>query len=307
MATIALHSRDALTPVTDGDQLWHLAGAWLLSHRSEHTRRAYARDLRAFADWCAAHDLDMITGVRRGHIDAYAREAEEVQGESPATVARRLSALASFYGYLVAEEAITSSPLTHVKRPKVGDDSQTTGLDRSQVRALLVAAAADSPRAGALISLLAGNGLRVGEVLATDVVDLDTERGHRVLRIIRKGGKRATVPLAPSVVNALDTYLARRTDGPLFSTRTGKRLDEPYVFRLVRRLAREAGIANADKLSPHSLRHSFATLALDANVPLRDVQDACGHADPRTTRRYDRARHNLDRHAAYALASYLAE
>ncbi len=229
-----------------------------------------------------------------------------MHGKSPAKIARRLSGLASFYGYLLAEEVITNSPLTHFKRSKVGEDSQTTGLDRSQGRAL-PAAAADSPRARALIGLLAGNGLRIGEVLATDVADLDIERGHRVLRIIRKGGKRATVPLAPSVVDALDAYLARRADGPLFSTRTGKRLDEPYVFRLVRRLVREAGIANADKLSPRSLRHSFATLALDANVPLRDVQDACDHADPRTTRRYDRACRNLDRHAAYALAGYFAE
>jgi integrase len=75
------------------------------------------------------------------------------------------------------------------------------------------------------------------------------------------------------------------------------------VFRLVRRLAREAGIAAADRLSPHSLRHAFATAARSEGVPLEDVQDAMGHADPRTTRRYDRDRHNLDRDPAYTLAA----
>ncbi|ONH34296.1 integrase [Protofrankia sp. BMG5.30] len=281
------------------------AAGWLLGYRSAHTRTAYARDLRDFAGWCAAHDIT-VTGANRSHVDAYARGLEEVDGRTPATVARRLSALASFFAYLVTEDVLTRSPLTHVKRPRLGDDSQTTGLDRDEVRALLAAAAADSPRAHALIGLLAGNGLRVGEVLAADVDDLDVERGHRVLRIVRKGGKRATVPLAPSVAHAIDAYLDGCTTGPLFATRTGRRMDEPAVFRLIRRLARAAGITSADKLSPHSLRHSFVTLALDAGVSLRDVQDAAGHADPRTTRRYDRARHNLDRHAAYTLAAHLA-
>lgn len=76
---------------------------------------------------------------------------------------------------------------------------------------------------------------------------------------------------------------------------------------MVRRLARDAGLDCVDRLSPHSLRHAFVTLALDAGVSLRDVQDAAGHADPRTTRRYDRARHNLDRAATYAVAAYLAQ
>lgn len=281
----------------------HVAG-WLLSRRSERTRVAYGRDLRAFAGWLAEHHVDLLA-ARRAHVDAYARTLE-ARGAAPSTVARALSSLSSFYGYLLEEEVTTRSPCTHVVRPKVGDDSQTTGLDRDEVRALLARARMDSPRACALFSLLAGNGLRVGEALAADVTDLDVERGHRVLRIVRKGGKRATAPLPATTADAIDTYLDGRTDGPLFATRTGGRLDEPYVFRLVRRLAREAGISTAGKLSPHSLRHSFVTLALDADVPLHDVQDAAGHADPRTTQRYNRARHNLDRHAAYALAAHLA-
>jgi integrase/recombinase XerD len=108
--------------------------------------------------------------------------------------------------------------------------------------------------------------------------------------------------LAPATVRALETYLDDRTSGPIFLNRDGGRLAEPTVWRLVRRLARIADIPAANQLSPHSLRHSAITAALNAGVPFRDVQD---FADPRTTRRYDRSRHNLDRHATYALASRL--
>jgi integrase/recombinase XerD len=138
------------------------------------------------------------------------------------------------------------------------------------------------------------------------VEDLGTERGHRVLHIIRKGGRRATVALAPVTASALDDYLAGRTTGPLFTTATARRLDEPAAFRRIRRLARAGGVDGADALSPHSFRHVFVTAALNAGVSLQDVQDAAGHADPRTTRRYDRARHSLDRHATYAAAAWLA-
>lgn len=84
-------------------------------------------------------------------------------------------------------------------------------------------------------------------------------------------------------------------------------MDRHAAFRLVQRLARAAEVAAAADISPHSVRHSFATAALDAGAELRDVQDAMGHADPRTTRRYDRGRHSLDRHATYAVARLVAE
>jgi integrase len=112
--------------------------------------------------------------------------------------------------------------------------------------------------------------------------------------------------LAPGTATALDAYLERRgapTDGPVFVTATGGRLDRHSVFRLVRRLAAAAGIPAAALLSPHSLRHAFATEARAQGVPLEDVQDAMGHADPRTTRRYDRDRHNLDRDPSYTLSA----
>ena len=95
-----------------------------------------------------------------------------------------------------------------------------------------------------------------------------------------------------------------RCDGPIFLTPDGRRLDRHDAGRIVRKVAHRAGISKA--VSPHTLRHAFITAALDAGVPLRDVQEAASHSDPRTTMRYDRARQNLDRHPNYILAAYMA-
>jgi integrase/recombinase XerD len=293
------------------DEFRRLLAVFLLGYEG-NTRTAYARDLADWLEWLHRHGVEALD-AQRAHVDAYARELAEVRALAPATVARRLAALAGFYAYALEEGLLARSPVAHVRRPRVGDDSQTTGLDREQLRGLLEAArqraatgAGQSGRNLALVTLLAHNGLRIGEALGADAYNLGTERGHRVLHITRKGGRRATVALAPVTARALDGYLAGRTTGPLFTTATGRRLDEPAAFRMVRRLARAAGVDGADALSPHSFRHAFVTAALDAGVSLRDVQDAAGHADPRTTRRYDRARHSLDRHATYAVAAWLA-
>jgi len=192
-----------------------------------------------------------------------------------------------------------------VKRPKVSEHSTTVGLDETELIELLAAAEADGSRSTALITLLALNGLRVGEALSRDVEHLTYDFGHWVIELTRKGGERSTEALAPATSRALEAYLGERITGPIFLNRNGGRLSEPSVWRLVRHLARKAGRPAADRLSPHSLRHSAITAALDAGVPFRDVQDFAGHADPRTTRRYDRSRNSLDRHATYALAARL--
>jgi integrase len=102
-----------------------------------------------------------------------------------------------------------------------------------------------------------------------------------------------TIPLAPRTARAIDLAIGERTDGPVFLTADGRRLDRHGAGRVVRKVARRAGIGKA--VTPHTLRHAFITAALDAGVPLRDVQEAASHADPRTTIRYDRARGSLDR------------
>jgi integrase/recombinase XerD len=187
----------------------------------------------------------------------------------------------------------------------VARDSQTLGLDREEAVRLLAAAEATSARDHALACLLTLNGLRVSEACAADVADLGVERAHRILLVIGKGDQHTLVPLAPRTVRAIDSALGGRTNGPLLVSDTRGRLDRHDAARIVARLARRARLAK--HITPHSLRHTMVTLALDAGIPLRDVQDAARHADPRTTRRYDRARHALDRQATYTLAAYIAD
>lgn len=275
-----------------------LAAAWLVSYDGA-TREAYARDLACWGRFLPGVGvLDPLLAAR-GHVDAYAQWLAQ-EGRARSTVARRLAALSSFYRYCVDEGALERSPVRG-RRPRVGQESQTLGLDRDELRDVLAAAKRSGPRDYALACVLAFNGLRVSEALNTDVGDLGTERGHRTLTITRKGGTRALVPLAPRAGEALDAWISGRDVGPIFATRSGARMDRHAARKIVVRLGREAGIGKA--LHPHMLRHTFVTLALDAGVSLRDVQDAAGHADPRTTRRYDRARHSLDRHPTYAVAS----
>jgi integrase/recombinase XerD len=213
--------------------------------------------------------------------------------------------LSSFYGYAIEVDVLQESPVANVKRPRVGTDSLTVGLTRDELEALLRAAEADGPRSAALITLLAYNGLRVDEALSRDVEHLGHQLGHRVLRVTRKGGRDALEPLSPPVERTLDAYLGERSNGALFVDDQGRRMYEPQAWRLVRRLARSAALKSAGQLSPHSLRHTFATSLDDAGVPLQDIQDAMGHADPRTTRRYMATHQHLDRHATYAFAAWL--
>jgi integrase/recombinase XerD len=295
---LAQRSETAVDRLSEPDQV---AGAWLLGY-SGHTRAAYRRDLAAWAAWLGARGLHPWQ-AQRVHVEAYARELED-GGLARSTVARRLSALAGFYRYALDEDLIERSPLAHIRRPRVDDESPTLGLDRDELASLLEHAEGTDDRGFALCCLLGLNGLRVSEALRIDVDHIGTSRGHHTVTVTRKGGKLATVPLAPRTAAAVAGYLGERDSGPLFLTSTGQRLDRRGAARLVARLARDAGIAKT--ISPHSLRHSFVTLALDAGAALRDVQDAAGHADPRTTRRYDRARQSLDRNPTYAVAAHIA-
>ncbi|MFD6564141.1 tyrosine-type recombinase/integrase [Micromonospora profundi] len=296
--------------------------AWLRNRRlSEHTRDAYRRDVTAWLRWCAGCDLDPLRATFL-HINEYGRALEATlvarsgRPLTPATVARRLSALSSWYDFLVKLGAVPANPVSGADRPRVDrDHSATIGLSPDEVDALIAAAEADNgptaARNRAAIALLADLGLRVGELVSLDLADLGSERGHRSVRFVGKGGKQRRRALTPGTGYAVDAYLAQRAaaagvpvtqlTGPLLVTASGARLDRHSVFRMVRRLARTAGIPAWARLSPHSLRHAFATTARSEGVPLEDVQDAMGHADPRTTRRYDRDRHNLDRDPAYAV------
>ena len=279
-----------------------LALAGFLSGYTGLTREAYALDLRQFTAWCQQRHLRLFQ-ARRADIECFARDLE-ARGRARATITRRLCTVAGLYRYAVEEDLLEHSPAAHVRRPRLDYESHATGLDRNELGALLVAAGLGPAAEHALVSLLALNGLRVSEAVGADIQALGVERGHRTLVVTRKGGKVVTVPLAPRTARAIDLAIGERSEGPVFLRGDGQRLDRHSAGRIVRRVARRAGIAKP--VGPHTLRHAFITAALDAGVSLRDVQEAASHADPRTTMRYDRARGSLDRHATYIVAAYVA-
>ena len=302
-----------------GEREQFLVSAWLTGLRSARTRRAYAGDMAAWVSWLAARDTDVLV-AGRVHVDLWAATWLDA-GAAASSVRRRLSALSSFYRYCAAHDLTGRVPTEGVARPAVDPDfTATVGLDRDQARALVAAADGDTGaqalRTAAVVRLLLHNALRVDEACAADIADLGEDSGHRVLRVVRKGARKAKIPLTPATVAALEAYLAdraqragaadwRQLGGPMLATASGGRLRQGHLWELVRRLARTAGIGAWEQFSPHSLRHSAITFALDAGASLRDVQDYAGHKDPRTTRRYDHSRDSLDRNAAYTVAAYL--
>jgi integrase/recombinase XerD len=195
-----------------------------------------------------------LFAVRRADIESFARELEG-RGRARATVTRRLCTIAGFYKYAVEEELLNHSPAAHVRRPRVDYESHAVALDRNELGALLVAAGLGPPSDHSLISLLALNGLRVSEATGADIEHLGLERGHRTLTITRKGGKVVTIPLAPRTARAIDLAVGERADGPVFLAADGRRLDRHGAGRIVRRVARQAGIGKA--VTPHTLRHAF--------------------------------------------------
>lgn len=300
---------DRLPGSSDDDPFLRLAAGWLLGHPAR-TATAYRRDLEAWARWCARLGIHPLAAERH-HVDLWVRhlttEPQPRTGRPAATasVARRLSALSGFYDYGVHDAGVLAhSPVAAVRRPRVSDESSAVGLTAGELRRLLAAATAHSPRSAALVSLLTFCGLRISEALGADIRDYGHDHGHRVLKVTRKGGKTARVALAPPVVRALETYLDGRTAGPIFLAADGRgRYGYQLAYEQLGRLCRAAELPAG--VTPHSLRHSYATEALRLGAALQDVQDALGHADPRTTRRYDRSRHNLDRSPSYLLATAL--
>ncbi len=212
--------------------------------------------------------------------------------------------MAGFYRFAVIDGYLDRSPAEYVRRPHVPEESQVLGLDRMQLGALVAAARASTPDDAALITMLGLLGLRISEACHANIEDLGTQRGHRTLHIIGKGNKPALRPAARAGRQDARPGAGERTSGPLMRTRSGARMDRNAATRIVHRLAKRAGIEH--RVGCHALRHAFITAALDAGVPLRDVQIAARHADPRTTTRYDRARGNLDRHANYIVAAFIA-
>jgi site-specific recombinase XerD len=306
-------------PTDDSGRRWNLNTAtvmWIRSRKSEHTRRAYFRELSRYLTWCTETSLDP-RDANRADIDLYATVLAERFHLGDTSTLRALSAVSSWYHYLETIDVAPGNPVNKIDRPKADQDrTPTIGLTKQEATALLTAADANSPRSCAVLSVLVGLGIRVGEACNANIADLGHADGHRTLTVLGKGRKERRRALPPQVGVAVDNYLAHRAanagipvdqlDGPLFTTRTGGRLDQPAVFRMLRRIAKAAGIESWREISPHSLRHTWNTIARERGADLDARQDALAHADPRTTRRYDRSAHRLDTDPAYLVAAATA-
>lgn len=296
----------------NADPVTLLVLGWLAGTRAENTRTAYARDIGvipqrrpsrapAWLAWCREQHVHPVTGVTALHVARYARQLQAA-GLSPASTARKLTAVAGWYAWLARRGHITASPAVGVPRPRPArPTTPAPTLTRDQALALVHAAdTAPGPqraRTAALVAVLLFTGARVSEIISADTGDLATEQGRRVLRVTRADGRRQALMLPGTAASRIDAYLTGRPGltgvPPLFATRTGGRLFAADVWRTVRRLATRAGLPAdlAGHLGPRMMRHTFAALYLDAGRPLHDLQNAMGHADPRTTRRYGHGRH----------------
>ena len=262
------------------------------------------RVLRSFLAWCQRRDLPPLA-ASRPQIELYVRWMQEVQHYKPSTVSRRLSIIVGFYRTCVIDNILEHSPADYVRRPHVPPESPTLGLSHLQFEAMLTTARdSTNPDDFALVTMLGLLGLRIFEATGANIEALSDSHGHRVLRVHGKGDKVVLTPLPPAVARAIDRAAADRVAGPILLSRTGNLMDRHAATRRLHALANQAGI-HLPRMHPHMLRHTYVTTMLDAGVPLRDVQIAARHADPRTTMRYDRARKNLDRHPNYILASYM--
>ena len=254
--------------------------------RSTNTRSAYRTDLSHLAAWCRNHGtLDLLT-ITAADVARY-RTACELAGASPATVARRLSALTSFGAYAAAngsEPALTAE--TEIARPSVDSSSSAELLTDADADALLAAADRLGRRCAVLIRLLMLDGCKVGEVIRADASDV-SGRPPRMTLQLRDRHARA-IDLHPDTSSAVRGYLGRRRNGPLLlSERRGRQPDRLTRFGLdylVKQVAHEAGLEQS--VSGNTLRRRYVIAAHADGTDLDRIRDSAGHADRRTTRRY---------------------
>jgi integrase/recombinase XerD len=296
----SIHRSVVLVSSERGSNQDEVAAAAYLARYGGRTLDAYRQDLRGYFAWAGSMGLDVLAATRP-HVELY-RHHLELRGLAPSTIDRRLSTVCGFYRFAHIDGRISTNPAQYVRRPKV-HPSEGRGLDREEMGRFLFTAERTDHDHAALAVLLGLNGLRVTEACETNIEDLGIERGHRTLRIMGKGAKPALIPLVPRTARTIDLAIGERAAGPILRRRDGARLDRRTAHRWVRSIAKRAGIGS---VHPHMLRAGFIMAALDAGVPLRDVQLAARHADPRTTTIYDRRRANFDRHAAYVVVAFIA-
>ncbi|TQL68729.1 integrase/recombinase XerD [Nocardioides albertanoniae] len=265
-----------------------------------NTLSSYRRDLRRYAEFLAGRDVGDLTGVSEATVSAFLAHLREGSEEHPAlsatSAARTVVAVRGFHKFAVADGMAEANPAGHVKPPRA-EKRLPKALPLSDIEAILETAGAPGTtlalRDRALLEVLYGTGARISEAVGLDVDDLDRVDNVALLR--GKGGKERLVPVGSYAVEAVEAYLTRaRPDlaaagssgngGALFLNARGGRLSRQSAWTVLTRAAERAGI---DKdVSPHTLRHSFATHLLDGGADVRVVQELLGHASVTTTQIY---------------------
>jgi integrase/recombinase XerD len=265
--------------------------------RSPHTVAAYRRDLIAFLGTLSAHGVDDPADITPALVSAHARGLREgAAPQATTSVARALSSIRGFTRFLLEEGLIPSDPAADVPAPKL-PERLPKALTIEQVEALLAATDGDEPvrlRDKALLELLYATGARVSEAVALNVDDLVGEDGTAdLVRLFGKGGKQRIVPVGSYARAALDAYLVRarpllsprgRATPALFLGLRGARLSRQNAWLIIRAAGERAQLDL--ELSPHSMRHSFATHLLQGGADVRVVQELLGHASVATTQIY---------------------
>jgi integrase/recombinase XerC/integrase/recombinase XerD len=259
---------------------------------AERTRRAYSVDLGQFAEWAGELGLDP-GDLRHRDVRRYAAGLSS-DGAAPATVARKLAAIRSLYGFLVRTERAGQNPAELVSSPKRPQKLPQV-LSSEQMRTLLEKIPAGTPlelRDRAMLELAYSCGLRCEEIVNLDTHSIDFESEQ--LRVLGKGSKERVLPVGEPAQLALRRYLdrgrhalvAERCEQALFLSKSGRRLSPSDVTRRLGLWVREAAMSSG--VSPHALRHSFATHLLEGGADLRTIQELLGHSSISTTQVYTR-------------------
>ncbi|MGD2112368.1 MAG: tyrosine recombinase XerC [Gammaproteobacteria bacterium] len=255
---------------------------------AENTRRHYRRDLAELEAFCEQTGLGDWCELDTHRVRQFATRAHR-RGLSGRSIQRRLSAIRSFFNYLLREQHVTQNPAHDISAPK-SQRRLPDALNVDDVARLLRGAPQEALAARdlAILELLYSSGLRLSELVALDMDDMDLE--ERTLRVTGKGNKTRVVPIGARALAAMQTWLVLRTDRlatgehAVFTGRRGRRLGQRAVQQRVRLWAQRKGIPGT--VHPHTLRHSFASHLLESSGDLRAVQELLGHADISTTQIY---------------------
>lgn len=282
---------------------------WTLAKRSERTTETYRRGIGRWFEFCDQRGVNVFA-VEQHHVDAY-RQALKIAGLEPATIARHLSTISSFYRHLLRHShgLVDRNPAEWVERPPVAAASRRDGLTKAEATALRSGSIEHGPRTAALVHLLLGTAVRVSEAINATVAGLGwTDGRDRTLAVVRKGGMPDVVVIEAADWAVIDRYLTERPAVPrgwLLASTGGRQMSRQTAYRLVREVADQVTVGK--RIGPHSLRHTFATLALDEGLPIQEVQAALRHASSATTQRYDRASRERGRGASRAVAKLWTE